>query len=218
MSDELTPLKIEAIEKETKAFDCPSCGAHLQFLVRVQVVGVHEAETPQVRPGERQPEPKPTKPAKPKAVYAATEYAKSVGVFDAFVTTVKTATPHNVPANLERYFSMWLTRAHKVKTPQFAIRPCLDESEREGDLELYAFQNMAAVVRDGYLHSFLPYQFVKGQEIAPTLSANGNGIQKTDHLTLPVWVKTRNGYVLGKGALFQELRGKAAGAFDTTGL
>lgn len=211
---ELTPLKIQAIEKETKAFDCPACGARLQFLVRVDVVGVHAAEKPEVR---AKAEPAP-KPVKPKSVYAATEYAKGVGIFDAFVTTVKTATPHNVPTDLERYFSMWLTRAHKVKTPQFAIRPCLDASEREGDLELYAFQNMAAVVRDGYLHSFLPYQFVKGQEIAATLAANRGGFQKTEHLTLPEWIKTRNGYVVGKGALFQELKGKAAGAFDTTAI
>lgn len=218
MSDELTPLKIEAIEKETKAFDCPSCGAHLQFLVRVSVMGVHEAETPQVRPGERLPPPKPAPVPKRKTVYPATEAAKDAGIFEAFITTLKTATPHNVPADLERYFSVWLSRAEKVKTPQFAIRPCLEASEREGDLELYAFQNLAAVIRDGYLHSFLPYQFVKGKEIGATLSANGNGIQKKENVTLPEWIKTRNGYVLGRGALFQELRGKAAGAFDTTGL
>jgi hypothetical protein len=113
---------------------------------------------------------------------------------------------------------MWVNRSQKVKTPQFAIRPCLDPSEREGDLELYAFQNIAAVVRDGYVLSFLPYQFVKGQSIAATLSANGNGLQKTEHLTLPQWIKTRNGYVVGKGALFQELKGKAAGNFANTGV
>src|SRR5688572_8935466 len=110
MSDELTPLKIEAIEKETKAFDCPSCGAHLQFLVRVSVMGVHEAEQPE-------PRAKPTKPplaAKPKTLYPATEQAKSIGVFDAFVSTIRTSTPHNVPTDLERYFSMWLNRSHKV--------------------------------------------------------------------------------------------------------
>jgi hypothetical protein len=213
MGDELTPLKIEAIEKETKAFDCPSCGAHLQFLVCVSVVGVHEAEQPQVRVKA----PK-VPPPKPKMIYPATEIAKSTGIYDAFVTTMKTSTPHNVPADLERYFSMWLKRSQKVKTPQFAIRPCLEAAEREGDLELYAFQNIAAVVRDGYLHSFLPYQFVKGQSIAATLAANGNGIQKTEHLSLPQWIKTRNGYVAGKGALFQELRGKAAGDFASTGI
>jgi hypothetical protein len=213
MSEALTPLKIEAIKKETKAFDCPSCGAHLQFLVRVSVIGVHEAEEPEVRP-KKAPVPTP----KPKTVYPAAEQAKIAGVFDAFVSTIQTSTPHNVPADLERYFSMWLNRSHKVKTPQFAIRPCLEASEREGDLELYAFQNIAAVVRDGYLHSFLPYQFIKGKQIAATLSANGNGIQKTEHLDLPQWIKTRNGYVAGRGALFQELKGKAAGNFANTGI
>lgn len=216
MGDELTPLKIEAIEKETRTFGCPSCGAHLQFLVRVKVMGVHEAETPQVRPGESSPPPKPA--PKPKTVYPATEAAKEAGIFEAFKTTLKTATPHNVPSDLERYFSMWLSRAEKVKTPQFAIRPCLEAADREGDLELYAFQNLAAVVRNGFVHSFLPYQFVKGKEIGATLSPNGKGIQKNEHITLPEWIKTRNGYVVGRGLLFKELRGKAAGAFANTGI
>jgi hypothetical protein len=208
-----TLLNIEEIEKETKAFICPHCNTSLQFLVRVSVVGVHESET--------QPAPKVQPVPKPALVYTMAEEAKQNGIFDAFETAVKVSTPHNIPNPLERYFSVWFSRAHKVKTPQFAIRKCLEESEQDaaGDLELYAFQNIAAVVKDGVLHSFLPYQFVKGHPLPSMLEPNGSGVKRpTQEITLPVWVKTRNGYVLGRGMLFRELRGKAAGQFATTGI
>jgi hypothetical protein len=212
--NELRPVDVAAIEKETKSFTCPNCHVHLQFLLRVHVVGVHETLTGDEHRAIQANAPMPKE--KPKILIV--EQAKETGVFQKFTGTVKIAQPYNIPADLERYFLTWLTRATKVKTPQFAIRPCLDAAEREGRLELWVFQSTAAVVKNDYLHSFLPYQFVQGKELSTTLVSNGQGIQaKNSTLTLPIWVKTRNGYVAGKGMLFQELKGKAAGSFANTG-
>lgn len=215
--NEITPLKIEAIEKESKSFVCPHCQTHLQFLVRVQVTGVHETLD-----GEQYAIVKARKPPIPKrekTPIAIVEQAKEAGVFDKFTATAETASPHNVPIDLEKYFLTWFMRATKVRTPQFAIRICLPVDEREGALELWAFQSIAAVVKDGRLHSFLPYQFVQGRDIPTTLVHADKGIQATPStLTLPIWIKTRNGYVVGKGMLFNELKGKAAGAFANTGV
>lgn len=222
--NELTPLQIEAIEKETKSFVCPHCQTHLQFLVRVQVMGVHETlEGNQYEQYAIVRASKPIDPSsipKPKKLpIEIVEKAKELGVYEKFEATLTLATPFNVPNDMERYFCMWFRRATKIKTPQLAIRPCLDAADRSGNLELWAFQNLAAVVKDGYLHSFLPYQFVRGESLPGTLAMSDKGAQPSaSSLTLPVWVKTRNGYVAGKGMLFHELKGKAAGAFDNTGL
>lgn len=217
--NELIPVKVEAIEKETKAFICPHCNTHLQFLVRVQVVGVHETLDGEDYAAARAAKTVAQKTPKKKLPIEIVEQAKKAGVFDKFTATVKIASPYNVPIDLERYFLTWFTRATKVKTPQFAIRPLLPEGEREGSLEVWAFQSIAAVVKDGRLHSFLPYQFVQGRDVPTTLTQADEAIQAAPStLTLPVWIKTRNGYVAGKGLLFHELKGKAAGAFATTGL
>lgn len=215
-TNELTPLKIEAIEKETKAFICPHCNTHLQFLVRVQVMGVHETVEGQNYAEDRVAATEAQKTPRAKLPIEIVEKAKELGIYEKFVTTLTLATPFNVPKDLERYFCMWFQRATKIRTPQLAIRPCLDATDRDGNLELWAFQNLAAVVKDGYLHSFLPYQFVKGESLPATLAV-GEKVAPSA-LTLPVWVKTRNGYVAGKGLLFQELKGKAAGAFANTGI
>jgi len=144
--NELSPVKVEAIEKETKSFTCPHCNTHLQFLVRVQVVGVHETlagdEHEAVKA--RKPIPKKAEPAPIEFV----EQAKRDGIFGAFAKTI-VSTPHNVPTDVEKYFLTFLKRATKIRAPQFAIRLCLPEDERAGDLELWAFQNIAGVVAAG---------------------------------------------------------------------
>jgi hypothetical protein len=209
-----TPLKIEAIEKETKSFQCPACKTHLQFLTRIQVVGVHETLT-----GEQYKAAEVNKqiPSKKKPIEFV-EQAKRDGIFAAFAKTVQAAQPYNIPVDLEKYFVTFLTRATKIKTPQFAIRQCLPEDERAGELELYAFQNTAGVVKDGYLRTFLPYQLVQGKEMPSMLTPGDSGITpKAAEMSLPLWVKTRNGYVTSY-ALFSELRGRAAGSFANTGI
>lgn len=200
-----------------KVFKCPCCQARLQFKTQVSVLGVYELGENDMPIVER-----------PRLVKKDTltpdernlvDSIKTAGLFAPFETTMRTSTPHNVPADLEKYFLTFLKRATKVKTPQFAIRPCLSVNEREGQLELFAFQNIAAVVSDGYVKSFLPYQLVNGKPIQDTLHSNGKGVGVSrNDLTLPDWVKTRNGYVAGRGVLWNELRGKAAGNFANTGI
>ena len=209
-----TPMKVEAIEKETKAFQCPACKRHLQFLVRVAVVGVHEALSADEH---RAVEERGALPPKPKTLEVV-EQARRDGIFDPFVNTCRAAMPNNVPIDLEKYFITFLQKATKVKTPQFAIRLCLPAEERSGDLELWVFQSVAGVVREGYLRSFLPYQMVQGKEMPGTLSSTSGGVQRQrSDVTLERWIKTRNGYVTGY-MLFNELRGKAAGHFANTGI
>lgn len=214
MAVDLTPIQLEAIEKETRAFRCPACDAHLQFRARLLIIGVQEPLSPEevsIKDGLTKLSEKP----KPNELVVQ---AKRDGIFSAFAKTAQVAMCNNMPQDLERYFVTWLTRATKIRSPQFAIRLCLPEDERSGDLELWAFNTMAGVVKDGYLRTFLPYQLVQGREVPGTLKPSGNGIQRVPtEMTLTRWIKTRNGYVTGY-MLFNELRGKAAGAFANTGL
>jgi hypothetical protein len=226
MSDDAdkTPAQIEAIEKETRSFVCPTCGDHLQFLVSVLVKGVHSTPTADeiaTRDGQPLPAKKITKVVMTKAVRddsAAVQQAKADGTWDAYVTAIKAAYPQQQPKDLSDYFDQWLKAATRLRTPQFAIRSCLPVEDREGNLELWVFSSLAAVVVDGRLKTFIPYQLVKGEPLPDSLALGGNGIErrKASSADLAIWVKTRNGYVAGKGLLFNELKGKRAGQFETT--
>jgi hypothetical protein len=226
MSDDpnKTPLQLEAIEKETRAFNCPTCGEHLQFRLSVQVKGVQvppSSDEVALRDGSPLPVKKTTRVVMTKAIRndsTAVQQAKTDGTWDAYVTAIKAAYPQQQPKDLSEFFDKWLNAATRLRTPQFAIRSCLPVEDRDGDLELWVFSSLAAVVVNGRLKTFVPYQLVKGEPLPDSLALSSNGIErrKASSADLAIWVKTRNGYVAGKGLLFNELKGKRAGQFETT--
>lgn len=226
MSDDSdkTPEQIAAIEKETRSFICPTCGDHLQFRVTVQVKAIQPsplADEIALRNGTALPEKQITRVTTVKSVRddpASVLQAKSDGTWNAFLTTIAAARPQQQPKDLSSFFDSWLRSATQIRTPQLAIRPCLPLEDRNGDLELWAFSYIAAIIVNGRLKTFIPYQLIKGEPLPASLSNNGNGVErrKGSSADLAVWVKTRNGYVVGKGLLFNELKGKRAGQFETT--
>jgi hypothetical protein len=139
---------------------------------------------------------------------------KANGVLDAFLQALTSATGH-VPAAAGRYFLNWLKAAEKVSTPQFALRQCLLDEEKDaaGDLELWSFQYVALVVADGAMRHFIPMSLVKGKRLEG-LAPGAAGLEVRRHYAnVGEWVKTRNGYVAGRGALFDAIKSRAAGDF-----
>lgn len=209
--DLTTPELVEAIEKESRGFECPKCHTHLQFMVRVSVIGVRESMTAEEyvarRPGET-----PPKNMLSSAEQQVIEEARAAGVLDAFAAAVKVKTPP-VPANVEKFFIFFLNTATKMKAPQFAVRMCLPDDEAAGDLEMWSSQGVVAVTSDGVFKTFLPKWIVDGKPNPKLEMQGGKPRVVPADTSLKVWVRTRNGYVVGRGLLFNELRGRAAGDF-----
>lgn len=219
MTKELTEFKpMDFDDPLSKTFQCPHCNTKLQFKVQVGVYGVFRiTEDGQVLP---KPPPKPIAP-KDRFTPAERELLESlreVGLYTAFETAAQASLYTNAK-DMERYFLTFLQSATPSKTPQFAIRQCLPDDEANGDLELWQLNTVCAVMADGEIRAFFPVDLIKGRPLRSPLQSNGKSITSTrDNISVSDWVKTRNGYVAGRGLLFKELRGKAAGAFANTGI
>jgi hypothetical protein len=205
-------------DPRAKTFQCPHCDAKLQFKVQVGVYGVFEISDD----NELLPKP-PLEPAVIKDRFSPDERAlleslRTAGLYTAFETAARASLYTNAK-DMERYFLTFLQSAVPVKTPQFAIRQCLPEDDASGDLELWQLNTVVAVIADGEIRAFFPVDLIKGRPLRDPLKSDGKTITTAkEYVTVGDWVKTRNGYVAGRGLLFRELRGKAAGHFANTGI
>lgn len=205
-------------DPRAKTFQCPCCDAKLQFKVQVGVYGVFQIND------DNELVPKPTiKPTPVRDRFTPDERSllealKTGGLYAAFEAAAQASLYTNAK-DMERYLLTFLQSAVPVKTPQFAIRQCLPEDEAGGDLELWQLNTVVAVIADGEIRAFFPVDLIKGRPLRTPLQSDGKSITATkESISVSDWVKTRNGYVAGRGLLFNELRGKAAGNFANTGI
>jgi hypothetical protein len=219
VTKELTEFDLIAIEDpRAKTFQCPHCDAKLQFKVQVNVHGVYEINDDNELLPKPPPKPAPVKDRFTPEERALLESLRAAGLYAAFEAAARASMYTNVK-DMERYLLTFLQSAVPVKSPQFAIRQCLPEDEASGDLELWQLNTVVAVIADGEIRAFFPVDLVKGRPLRTKLQSDGKTITAgKENVTVTDWVKTRNGYVAGRGLLFKELRGKAAGAFANTGI
>lgn len=214
-----TPSQIEAIEKETRAFECPCCKTQLQFRTRVQLTSVGIASTAaecSTRDGVPlligQDALKRQKLMEDNAEFLS--ISKSLGVFDAFHQAVDTAALNvsgGPPNDKDKYFLQWMTKAAKQNAPAFALKQCLGNGS-SGALEMWGWQNVSVILQDGLFRVFLPRQLVHGEDIKELAFKNGE-IQTKRTMALPQWVRTKYGYVERSGEFANELRKHSIGAF-----
>lgn len=218
MEKQRTPLQVELVEKETRSFVCPHCSTQLQFRVNVAVVGVQALSS----------DGKATRSDNPMKVSKRTlekhaliekydgflDTAKKLGVYDAFIQALE-ATPHTIPNDRELYFMKWFEKASRMKTPPYALRQCLQKEDLivVGDLQLWGFQNVCAVLADGVFKVFIPTEFANGKAIEKLVS-NVSGIQLQKQTDLNIWVRTRFGYIERSGEFSNELRKHSIGSFQ----
>lgn len=212
-------LQIEAIEKETREFICPCCNAKLQFRARINISSVGLAETREDKAARDGREVSYGKKelediAEIERNKAFLDFSKKMGVFDAFNQALEGA-KISIPKNPDSYFLKWLKNATKIKTPQFALRQCLldEDLEAGGDLELFGYQNVCAVLQNGDFKIFIPRQLVNGEPVE-TLAATYGGITKQETANLQIWIRTRFGYVEKSSEFSKELRKFSVGGFQ----
>lgn len=220
---------IEAVEKETRAFECPNCSAHLQFMVRVNVFGVKESMTGEevsVRDGRPLP-PAPT-PAAPNgnggspAQARLVEAMKADGTFEAFTKTVDATLPAGRPKNVEKFFLTFLETCTPIAVPSSVLRKIIGElktmGEPEGFITVYSAQQVALVTVDGEPKLFTPVRLLRGERVRLSANAQVRLRIRAKEESIEHWIRTRNGYVVGRGELFNELARKRPGEFANTGV
>lgn len=224
-----TPLQLEAIEKETRAFECPNCRQHLQFRVRVQVQGVQATLT-----GEEVAErdgrvltPKGTRDIKAEitnppmgnnrpALVRLIQYYQEVGILSAFEQTAAEVKSHCLPKDMGSFLLTWLNKCVKANLiPKLALRKLINEFD-DGQIEVWHSDLIAAVVSDGRLRAFVPMHILRGELVRLGKMSNTRLRTSATDERLDAWIRTKHGYVLGTGAMFSEMQKQAKGSFELT--
>lgn len=218
MREDKTELQLEAIEKETRGFECPNCHVHLQFRVRLNVVGVQQTPTgEEAAARDGRPFEGKTTPARAIEEEQLLADLESSGLLAAFSDALDKAVVPSKPSDTPSYMLSWLNLATKVKLspPMVSKLYRLYPSSR---IEVFAAQYIAAVVVEGRVRAFYPYSLLKGQSV-DKLTPSGMEITKTkDRMTTEIWHRSKFGYVTGRGAYFSEMKKHSKGAFANTGI
>jgi hypothetical protein len=138
---------------------------------------------------------------------------KANGTIEAFTAVLKeTRLPEQMPKNAERFFLNWLRKAGAKAIPQHAM-DYLTVKFNQARIEFWAAEGVGCVIADRAMKRFVPYNLVNGTAV---VGLNGNKNRRTETGIEELntwWVRTRYGFVAGKGALFQTLKVKSIGEF-----
>lgn len=97
--------------------------------------------------------------------------------------------------NFDRAFLAWLKRAAQAKLPSDELAAIA--SLYGGRIEVYQLNSLAGVVANGYLKGFVPYMSLKTKAARMPLERQQ---------ILGEWLRSKHGYIVGKGAFFQAMR------------
>lgn len=222
-----TPLQLEAIKKETRAFTCPNCNQNLQFQVIVKVANVHApltAEEVAARDG------RPLTPKKVKDVPLANlpmgnrrpalvrlaQYYRDIGILGAFEEVAKELLAHQLPKDMDSFFLTWLRTSTKASLiPKLSLRMLINEFNDQ-HIEVFSSQQIGGIVSDGKLRCFIPMHLLRGEVVRLGGGSNTKLRTKATEDRLERWIRTKHGYVYGEGLMFGEMQKQARGQFELT--
>lgn len=208
---ELTPLQVEEINKETRGFQCPSCRKHLQFRVAVKVTAVMPTLTGEEVAARDAGMSLPIEKA---SITRLLGYYRDVGILDAFTQVVKEHFADKMPNDPDKFFLTFLkTSVRATMIPKLALQRLINEFDG-GNIEVYTAQQIAAVVSDGTLRCFVPAHLLRGEVVRMGKGSNTKLRTRATEERLETWIRTRHGYVVGRGLMFQEMQKQARGDFD----
>lgn len=145
------------------------------------------------------------------------ERFKADGLFEPFATAVKAQSGVHQPASMERFLLLFLEKARAVAVPQFALEKFRNDFPRS-TITVLSSDGVCAVLANGVIRLFLPSKLVKGLKIKSINTGAVKGRTLAPEQEFQEWIRTRNGYVAGKGAMFTELVGRQPGHFALPGL
>jgi len=137
----------------------------------------------------------------------------ATGILGAFDQAVRRTRGGEAPKNMERFLLTFFKTARPVSVPMFVLRYFIEEFA-PARIVFWAAQGIAVVLADELVKAFVPFDFVRGKSVK---SAGGNSAIKArlpvDQEAFSEWVRTRFGYVIGKGAFFRNMQKRSLGEF-----
>jgi hypothetical protein len=188
--------------RRSNTFSCPACQTALQFRMNVVVKSVVDPATGaeykrSVDLAKKLSEAQDSRLESNELL----QFLKDTKLFDAFLDAWKQLPASHIrPKNLERHMLTFLELAVETSIPSHVKRKLQSELN-------------AAVVADGVVKMFAPSSLMRGESLGTIKVAGGELTATSDTRSLSYWVRTKYGYVEGRGALWEELRRKSKGDF-----
>jgi hypothetical protein len=187
----------------TNTFACPCCGHQLQFRIQMNVRGVREVGTASVN-----------RPAEIVRIYPVADAMKEAGVWDAFQSAYDQLMPSVKPGSVLAYAETWLPKVAVIKRLPPSTMNRLIEEYGYGRIVVWGWQCLCAITVDGVVRGFVPMALLKGESFYQLTPEGGQITRTKDPMTLPIWIRTKYGYVAhGKGAFFGAIRKRCIGEF-----
>jgi hypothetical protein len=195
----------------SKPTACPHCGGPIEVTLTFAIAAV-AAGTPGPR-GTRTWEDNLT-PAQREVLAEC----RAAGVVDAFAAAVEHMPQQSRPADPALYLITWLAKAGPRVVPLFALDVLKERFPRQR-FTVYAADGIAAVLAEGVLLGFVPVHLVVGRAVKG-LAKNRmiKGRLPAEPGPLEAWVRTRFGYVAGRGVMLEVLQQRSYGDFAHPGL
>lgn len=202
---DITSLKLQAIEKESRAFNCPKCKTHLQFIVRVKVMGVHPAESSEEDHPIEIKQSRASDRLDAQQQRLIDQYRKS-GLLKAFEDTLRTA-DEVVPKNLENYLLVWLNNAKPVLVPKLSLQLLVNGLDTPASaIAAYTYQSVTAIITRGNLRCFIPTRMLKGELMAASKGSSLRLRVNADENKVKEWVHVRGAHAIAGSEFLKEIQ------------
>lgn len=190
-----------------KYINCPCCGERIAIDIWVNINSIEKADEKPVSEVEKEIiNPNRLTNDEQELI----DYSKKNGVFDIFLSVVKTVKFNEMPINMEKYFITFLKTSSQKMIPEFALK--IFYREFGGQISFYASQGIGVVISDGVIKMFIPTQIVGGKKVRGIMTNRKINLS-ADEGKVEEFIKTRYGLVGGKGAMFEMMRNKSIGGF-----
>lgn len=193
----------------TTARTCPHCRVAIQLQLEIKIIGVQVLPS-HIAPAEDSQQVKGTRMAQEYYI----SQLREDGVVKAFEEALSVANAESMPNDIVGALLAYLNGATQIeKVPRFVLHEFAREFPRHF-VTFWQYNGIVGVKAGRELRWFVPAYYINGRN--SNTKGKGGGLRlRTEPRPAQVqeWVKTRNGYVVGRGALHAELSGKRAGHF-----
>lgn len=197
----------EGKERE-RHFRCPHC--EKEIVVHVQTV-VQQVTVPVA-------DDDPDHPWKFNATashIALVEDARRSGLMEAFGQAAKDMNVDgSIPRVIEKTFLNFVRYAQLFNVPGAALVAIQRDFPGSKKVEIWQASGIAAISVDGVVRRFAPLRHVRILSFPQPRSRMADQVVRRNQADAGTWMRTRWGYVVGKGAFFEEMQKKFLGEWD----
>lgn len=189
--------------KKRRIFPCPHCANPIEVVLRNEV----EVDIPN---DSARVDWKSTLTPDQLAVIESVEKS---GVLKSFEDVVRRVKPVDPPKNISRFFMIFLKTAAQKRVSAETILE-FKKMFSGKNIEFWSAQGLGVVIVDKQLRAFFPLAVIAGKSIRAIGKKSGSAFFiPPDKKELSEIIRTRFGFVNGKGIFFDAMRKKSIGDF-----